>query len=122
MKKKKEGYIKTVLTISTGFSLIFLATGYKWALIVSICIGLLGIISEKISRQIDCLWMKLAGITGCIIPNIVLALVFYLCLFPLSALSKILGKKDSLNIKNRHSSLWQDYNRTIDKEYFEKIW
>lgn len=91
-------------------------------MIFSVFIGLLGIISEKISKIIDCLWMKLAGILGCIIPNIVLISVFYLCLFPLSVLSKLFGKKDGMNIKNRNGSLWKEYNRTIDKEYFEKTW
>lgn len=122
MKTKKNNSIKTVLIISVGFAIVFWKTNWNWALIVSILIGLLGVISEKISKLIDFLWMKLAKVLSYVIPNILLSLVFYLFLFPLSVLSKIFGKGNYINLKNRNTSLWNTYNKTINKDYFEKTW
>lgn len=122
MKTKKNTSAKTVLIISVGFAIVFLATNLKWFLIVSVLVGLLGVISEKISMLIDFLWMKLTKILSYAIPNILLSLVFYLFLFPLAVLSKLFGKRDTMNLKNRHISLWKTYDKTINNEYFEKIW
>ncbi|WP_167611717.1 hypothetical protein [Maribellus sediminis] len=122
MKTKKNNATKTVLIISIGFAIIFLVTNSKWLLIVSVTVGLLGAISDKISGLIHFLWMKLAKILSYIIPNILLSLIFYLFLFPLSVLSKVFGNKDGLNLNNRNNSLWKTHDKTINKEYFEKTW
>lgn len=122
MKAKKGDSTKTVLIISIGFAIVFAITGLKWALYTVLIVGVLGIISSRICYFIDLLWMKLAKILSYFIPNILLSLVFYLFLFPLSILSKIFGKGDNLNLGNKNNSLWIAHNKTINKEYFEKTW
>ncbi len=122
MSIQKGNPEKTVLIISIGFAIIFAITSLKWALYTSLVVGTLGIVSPKISKLIDSLWMKFARILSYIIPNILLSLIFYLVLFPLAVLSKIFGKGDNLNLRNKKSSLWIAYNKSINKEFFEKTW
>lgn len=112
---------KTMLTIAVGFMVIFLLTNLKWALITSIAIGFIGIISDKISSYLEILWFKLAWVLGLIIPKILLTVIFYLFLFPIALLSK-LSKKDPLALKLQKGTLWKSHNREFDHAYFEKTW
>lgn len=106
MKLKKSEPVKTMLVISMGFLLIFLLTHLQWALFISFAIGLVGVFSAYLSKKVDFLWMKLSYLLSLIVPNILLGAVFYLALFPISALSKLFRKKDPLILSNRLKSTY----------------
>jgi hypothetical protein len=122
MKTTKNNSAKTVLIISTGFLIVFFVFNFKWALDTALIVGILGIISNKISVAIDFLWMKLAKVLSFIVPNILLSVIFYCFLFPIAILSKVLGNKNGLQLKNRSNSLWIKKNIQIEKVSFEKMW
>ncbi len=122
MKRGKSEPIKTVLTITLGFLLLFIATKWKWTLTVSVLIGLAGLFSIYLAEKIDFLWMKLAYLLSLIVPNIVFSLIFYLILFPVSILAKIAGQKNKLLLKNKYTSTFIETNKTFSKESFEKPW
>lgn len=122
MKAKKTNPIKTVLTISIGFGIIFLLTDLNWSIYTSVIVGILGLISNKLAQIIDFLWMKLAKVLSLIIPNILLTIIFYLFLYPISVLSKIFRSKDTLQLKNKKDSVWIDKTQQIEKASFEKLW
>jgi hypothetical protein len=122
MKKIKTNPIKTVLTISVGFILVYLVVKWNWLLIVSLLVGIVGICSTYMIRKIDYLWMKLAWLLGQIIPNVLLGIVFYLFLFPISLMSKWLSGNSVLNLKNNSNSVFITPQKGFDKESFEKSW
>ncbi len=122
MKRGKSEPIKTVLTITLGFLLLFIATKWKWTLTVSVLIGLAGLFSTYLAKKIDFLWMKLAYLLSLIVPNIVFSLIFYFILFPVSILAKIAGQKNKLLLKNKYTSTFIETNKTFSKESFEKPW
>lgn len=114
--------VKTVLTITIGFLIVHFATKMQWPLIVATSIGILGLASSFLAEKIDFLWMKLAHILGMIVPNILLTIVFYVFLFPISLLSKVFGKKDPLFLKNPKDSVFTEVNKTFDASSFENPW
>jgi hypothetical protein len=118
---RKETTKSTMLVITTGFLILYLAFRWEWALVVSLVTGITGIISPFMSRKIEWAWMKLAGVLGYIVPNILLGLVFFLVLFPLSLLSKLFNK-DPLMLSGKHGSMFVDVNKSADKSSFEKTW
>jgi hypothetical protein len=122
MKKLKSNPTKTALTISMGFLVIYLISGWKWAVITSLVIGLIGVFSPFLSRKVEFLWMKLTYFLGLIVPNILLGAIFYLFLFPIAILSKLFKKKDPLFLNNHHQSTYVMANRTYAKSSFEKPW
>lgn len=122
MKMAKSDPAKTVLTITVGFLVLYLVTKIQWMLTVSVVIGLIGILSTYLSKQIEFLWMKLTWILGQIVPNILLSLIFYVFLFPVALLSRLFGKKNVLNLKNSDHSLFKEKNKDFDKASFEKPW
>ena len=111
----------TVLIISMGFLFLYLIFSWKWTVIVSFTVGVIGIASPFLSRKIEWAWMKLANLLGYIIPNLLLILAFFLFLFPLSLLSKLF-RKDPLMLSKKYKSYFIDINKEISKESFEKIW
>lgn len=121
MTKTKINPSKTVLTITVGFAIIYLVTELKWALGVAICIGLLGVLSDYLSKQIDYVWGFLAKVLSYIVPNILLSAIFFLFLFPIALLSKLFGKKDPLKLKNKSDSVYVDVERSFTPDSFEKI-
>lgn len=121
-KSKKTNPTKTVLTIVVGFVLIYLITKYKWCLTLAFFVGLAGVLSDFLARQIDFLWMKLSLVLSYIVPNIVLTVIFYCFLFPVAQLTKLFGKKDPLHLRNSVDSLFKSNDKVFDKAYFEKHW
>lgn len=121
-KKNKTEPIKTVLIITVGMLIIYLITKWKWSINVSIIVGVLGLLSNYFAEKIDFLWMKLAWLLSLIIPNILLAIIFYLFLTPIALLSRVFGEKNQLTLKNTNQSLFKDKNKQYDKLIFEKPW
>ncbi len=122
MKIKKTEPIKTVLTISVGFSVLYLITKWDWTFITALVVGLAGVFSAYLSEKIDFLWMKLSWFLSLIVPNVLLTIIFFLLLFPIALLSRIFGTKDPLNLNNTKGSYFKNSNRQLDKASFEKPW
>lgn len=118
---KKDTSKSSILIISMGFLVFFLIFNIKWLLYISLAVGVLGALSTTISQKIEWAWMKLAGILSLIIPTILLTLVFYLVLFPVSLLYRIFNK-DSLMLSSKYDSYFIAINRKIDKKSMENIW
>ena len=118
---KKDNSKSTMLVISMGFLALHLIYSWQWAIYVSLVIGIIGIVSRSLSRKIAQAWMMLAKILGYIVPNILLSLIFFLFLFPISLLAKLF-KKDPLMLSREHSSYFVDIEKEMDKRDFEKIW
>jgi hypothetical protein len=111
----------TILVISMGFLILFILFSWHWALITSLATGIVGIISGSLSRIIERGWMKLSQILSHIIPSILLGIVFYLFLFPISLISKLFTK-DPLMLSNKYKTHFIAINKEFDKNSFEKIW
>jgi len=111
----------TILIISMGFLILYLIFAWQWAIIVSLTVGVIGILSSYLSRKIEWVWMKFAQLLEYIIPNILLSIVFFLILFPISLFSKLFHK-DPLMLSKKYKSYFIDINHEMDKNSFEKIW
>jgi len=118
---KKDTSKSTILVISMGFLCLHLAFVWEWALIVSFIIGVIGILSSYLSLKIEWAWMKIAQILGYIVPNILLSIVFFLFLTPLSVLFRLFNK-DILMLSNKYDSYFIDIDKKIKKKDFEKVY
>jgi hypothetical protein len=111
----------TVLVISMGFLLIYLIFSWYWSVILSFAVGALGISSNHVSNKIEWIWMRMAHLLSYIIPNILLGMIFYLLLFPISLLYRLFNK-DPLMLASIHKSYFIDVKKTVEKGNFEKTW
>lgn len=122
MELKRKEPVQTILAIVTGFLAVYLVFNWKWAAWVSLTVALAGLLSPFLSEKIEFIWAKLGYVLSLIVPNVLLSLIFYLFLFPLAALSKLFGQKDTLVLKNRLDSMYTNTDKSFNKDSFEKPW
>lgn len=119
---EKSTPFRTVLIIATGLLIVYLIKQGNGWLYAAVSIGFLGSISAFLAQQIDFLWRKLGWLLSLFVPKILLTALFFLVLTPIALLSRLFGKKDPLMLKNEYQTMFKPYQRTIDKDYFEKTW
>lgn len=122
IKKTKINPLSTVLILIIALNIIFLISNSKEFLYASVGLGAIVTFSSKAANFVHKAWMGLAKILSYIVPNILLTIIFFLLLLPLSVISKIFRKGDLLNINKPSNSLWLDNERVFTKDYFEKPW
>lgn len=113
---------RTVLTLTSALLIVYLITGWQWAILGGVLLGIAGIFSRKFSRLIHSGWMKIAYLLSLIIPKVLLTLIFYLVLLPVALLSKIFRKEASLKLENHPGSMFKDLDKTFTKEDLKKPW
>jgi len=118
---EKDTSKSTILVISMGFLVLHLAFSWHWAVFVSLVVGIIGIVSAYLSNIIEWAWMKLSQLLSYIIPNILLSIVFFLFLVPISLLSRLFTK-DPLMLSKKYSTYFIDINKEIDMKSFKKLW
>jgi len=90
-------------------------------LLISIIFLFLGVINSKILTPLKKLWIKLGDLLGIIIAPIIMGLVYFLILTPLSIIVKVAGK-DLLKLKfsNKVKSYWIKRDKdpgSMDKQF-----
>jgi hypothetical protein len=122
MANKKTSSDLTVLTIVVGFLILYVVYKADFLLFTSLIIGLLGVFSSYLSMKIHLCWMKISNLLGFIFPKLLLTILYYCVLVPISLLSRIVQKEDPLQLKNNRKSTFKNVSTTFDANFFEKIW
>ena len=85
---------------------------YYWSLFVSFIFLILGLMNSKILSPLNLLWFKFGILLGKIVSPVVMGIIFFLVVTPISILLKIFGK-DVLNLKfNNNKTYWIEKNGT----------
>ena len=121
MKVKSNPPI-TLLSIVFGLLVINLLIKNNVILFGAITISGIGIFSVKISKLIEKFWYKLSYILSQIIPNILLSLIYYVFLTPLSLLMKLFKGKSEYTLFNKKASIFIEKNKSFTKESFKRAW
>ena len=83
---------------------------YYWSLFVSFIFLVLGLMNSKILSPLNLLWFKFGILLGRIISPVVMGIIFFLVVTPISIILKIFGK-DVLNLKfNNNKTYWIEKN------------
>ena len=77
-----------------------------WSLILAIIFLTLGLLNSKILTPLNKIWFKFGLLLGSIVSPIVMSIIFFFVVTPISLIMRILGK-DILNLKwNNVNSYW----------------
>ena len=77
-----------------------------WSLIVAIIFLTLGLLNSKILTPLNKIWFKFGLLLGSIVSPIVMSIIFFFVVTPISLIMRILGK-DILNLKwDNANSYW----------------
>lgn len=129
MKKLQEKELKAILVIVSGLNIFSYYFNYKeefttskTLFTISIVIGVISLMIPKVGYYIVWLWYKLAEILGWINSRIILSVLFFLFLFPISLMYRLFNK-DLLNIKKpASSSMFVARNHQYEAKDFENMW
>ena len=111
IKKKSSnrgfGLLFFVVFFLIGIWPLFKENDYRlWSLIISIIFLILGLLNSKLLKPLNNLWVKFGEILGKIIAPIIMMIVFFIVLTPLSFIVKLFIK-DLLKIKFiKNNSYW----------------
>lgn len=109
---KKDKTLEAILVMTTGFLVLYAIYRSEWMLYVAIGAGAIGLFINPLALLLAKGWFKLGELLGFVVSKVVLTLLFYLLLVPISLLHNLFNK-DILALKRQDKSLWQ--NR--DHEY-----
>jgi hypothetical protein len=77
-----------------------------WLLIVAIIFLALGLLNSKILTPLNKIWFKFGLLLGSIVSPVIMSIIFFFVVTPISFVMKILGK-DILNLKlNNNNTYW----------------
>ncbi|MDG5766293.1 SxtJ family membrane protein [Balneolales bacterium ANBcel1] len=122
MNPKTPDSQRTVHTITIGFLVIYLITGWQWTVLAAVAVGVAGLFSKYLAGLIHRGWMLLARLLGYVVPNIILTLVFYLVLLPVALLARLFRKEPPVVLDNRADSMFRRVEKTFGKEDFINPW
>tara|TARA_B100001250_G_scaffold363775_1_gene343335 strand:+ start:154 stop:507 length:354 start_codon:yes stop_codon:yes gene_type:complete len=112
----------TVLAIVFGFLIINYFFNSELLLLIIVVISGMSLLSNKFSEWVEILWGFISKILSFIVPNILLSIVFFFLLTPLSVMSKIFKSQSDYKKKNNSDTTFLNRKKNYEKESFERMW
>ena len=120
--EQRGKHIETLLVITLGMIVFFLATKKDYFLFIGLGIGVVGLAIPFAGKYIHLGWMGIAKVLGFINSHIILGLVFFLFLTPLALLRRI-GRKDGMQLKKKASgSYFNEKEQVYEAKDLENPW
>tara|TARA_B110000881_G_C18482187_1_gene467144 strand:- start:363 stop:725 length:363 start_codon:yes stop_codon:yes gene_type:complete len=113
----KEKIYETILVMAIGFLVIFLLSKWNWLLILDILIVFFSLISFSIANFIANKWMLFAEKFGEFNNKIILSLIFFLFLTPISFFYRLFNKKEQFQ-----NTAWKKRQNQFTESNFEEVW
>jgi len=124
----REKKVEAILVIVLGFLVLYFVFKFMWdkehtwMLYVSGVVGVLSMMSDTIMNGVTWVWFKIAEVMGTYVMGpLLLGIVFFLILFPISVLARIFSK-DDLMLKKRDDSYFVDRSHAYTAKDIENIW
>lgn len=118
----REDDRKTQLVIVTGFLFLFLIFKVSIFLYGAFCFGVVFLFLPSLGRHIVKGWFAFAEILGRINSRILLFLVFYLLLVPISLVYRLWNRDTLFLRKDDRPSFFKERKHTYSAQDFENIW
>lgn len=125
MNRQKHLETILVLVLALGvfywFSHIKRPELAKYYLLSALILGLIGVFIPFLADKIHVGWMKLAHVMGWVMSKVILTLVFFVFLLPMSLIVRLMGKT-GVRLKPGGNSYYKERNFLYDKESLENVW
>jgi ABC-type phosphate transport system permease subunit len=119
LSKNKE--FATVLVIVLFCIVLFWFSSRVLFLKAGFLIGFISVLSSSIASFIHKIWMKIAGFIGQINGTIFLVVIFFLVVFPLGLIVKLLGKS-SIILSQKKLTYFKERNHEFEKKDLQNMW
>lgn len=105
MLKDKKRHKADCLVIVAGLIVVAIITKDYTYLYIGIGMSFLTSLSDFIARYVSYAWQGIGKVLGFFVSKILLTMIFYLFLFPISLLQKLFAKKRSISNK-KEDTYW----------------
>ncbi|QWR78830.1 hypothetical protein [Candidatus Magnetomonas plexicatena] len=120
MKNKNE-ILKTIDVLALASLVAFMVFKKPLFLMLALFFIVINVLELKLGEKIAKLWLKFAHLIGTFNSKILLSIIFFVFLYPLSILYKAFNKGASSMFKNKESH-FDSVNKLFDKDSFKKQW
>ncbi len=117
----REKQIETCLVIVTGLLIFWLIYHVKVLVTIAVAVGIIGAFIPSLARWIHWAWYKLAEVMGFVMSKVLLSLVFFVFLFPISLIYRMFNK-DTLQLKKKAGSYWTVREHSYTGKDLEQVW
>ena len=114
---KYESTLVVVLLCIVGYHF----TSSPYFLLAAFVLGFLGLLIPSLAQGIDFVWGKLLGYVGWVNSRVLLSLIFFVILMPLSFVYRLFNR-DSLGLKKNSTSYFKVRNKTFEARDLEHPW
>ena len=131
MNINREKALETILVVNTSLNFINLIISFEsyrniktsdLFYLIPLFLCILSLFSSKIAILFSKGWYKLSEILGSIVSRIILTIVFYTFLFPLSLFYKVFNNDRITINKPNKASYFVDRNHLFSKKSIENPW
>lgn len=119
--RSRKKQIETLAAISLGLFIIYFLSKAEWPLYVIPALLFTALFVTPLAGLITMIWLKITGFIGKINGYILLSVIFYLVITPVSLLRKLLRGKNFMQ-KNQSDSMYVDKQHTYVAKDLEHPW
>ena len=110
-----------MLVLVLACMVFYRITNNKYLFELAIIVGAIGLFIPSLAEKIHFGWMKLAEGLGAVTSKIILTIVFFVILVPISFLFKAFGK-NAVQKKAGSHTYFKERNYTYTRESLENVW
>lgn len=110
-----------MLIIAAGFILLFFIFKMKIFLLIAAVVAVLGAMSKLATQAITWLWFKISEVLGWINSRLLLGIIFFFFLFPISLIMRLFNKI-TVKLKKHEGSYYAERNHTYTSTDLENSW
>lgn len=119
---KKYQVKDTMLVITVGFLVLYVASRKRLFLDIALAVGVIGVFSFYLSEKIDVAWRWLSLVLGKVSNTVLLSIVFFLVLMPMGLVRRM-RKKDVLRrFDPKATSNFSRREQVFGKKNMENTW
>ena len=119
MNKEKD--LETVIVLALASLIIYIKFDANWGIYLAMGFLALAIISKKAINILSKIWFSFSNYLGLVMNYVIMFLIFYLILTPLSFFQRLLGKNQFHNEK-KENSYFHKCNHLYGINDIEKPW
>ncbi|OQP57249.1 hypothetical protein A3860_11880 [Niastella vici] len=113
--------LETILVLVLALVVFYRITNNRYLFGLAIAVGAIGLFIPALAEKIHLVWMKLAEGLGAVTSKIILTIIFFVILVPISFLFKAFGK-NAVQKKAGSNSYFKERNFTYTRESLENVW
>ncbi len=117
----REKGLETVIILALASLIIYLKFDAIWAIYLALGLLVISFISKKITITIAEAWFYFAHYLGLVMNQIIMFIIFYVVLTPLSFFQRLMGSNQILK-KNKSNSYFRKRNHLFTRKDIERPW